>query len=136
MNLYSKINRIIPNDFFLGFCLKDTLTGEQVCINEEESFPLASIAKFISSVGALETNNNIPEDLIRKAISNHSNESFYKMLDIVDIDTINENLCKKDINIQIDRDNTSWENNYASPISMLKFLDYLYKEKLIKEKKT
>lgn len=65
MILKSEITQLVPPNVKLGFYLLDTKTKEQIVINENDWFPLASVSKLITAIFALAKNINIKMDIVR-----------------------------------------------------------------------
>ena len=134
VELCNKIMSTIPESIELGLFIMDTKTNESIKINEKEYFPLASIAKLITSVFSL--NRNASLDCVQKSISLHDSECYQKLNTIISDEEINDRLLECNLNIKVQSDNQDKMNNIATPEGIGTFLTYLIDEKLLNHENT
>jgi hypothetical protein len=78
--LRGNIINLIPPDTKIGFYLHDTKTKETVTINEDNWFPLASIAKWITAILVSRNGHPIVKEDVYLATCEHSNKSYINLL--------------------------------------------------------
>lgn len=122
------IGQFVPPSAKLGFYLYDTKTKETLCINENETFPLASIAKWIAGSIAFCTGRYETPITIAEAICKHSKGAYVSILEQMSISEINRELQHRELEIVIHQDNMSVTNNYGTPASIFQFMNSLYEE--------
>lgn len=122
MELKEEIIRLVPEEMTLGFALYDLKTGKTILINENEEFPLASLAKFISAVIAVERGLKVQEEAIYKAIAEHSSHAYKEILLELSDEEMNTELKSRGLQIHIHADNKNKQENCGTPSAIMKFL--------------
>lgn len=125
--LIKDIQQLIPSSVEIGLYLYDTKTKATLCINENKKFPLASLAKWIVGSIAFQKNEHIAPITIKEAISKHSREAYNSILGRMDIKEINVELQHMNLDILVNKDNTSIIKNCGTPASVFQFMKFLYK---------
>ncbi|CAM4273298.1 hypothetical protein BAMA_20515 [Bacillus manliponensis] len=120
------VQQLVPSSVKLGFYLYDTNTKESLCINENETFPLASVAKWIASSIAFQAGIVVEPVVIEEAIYKHSTEAYLSILEKMSSQEINKELQQRGLELVIHKDNTSITNNYGTPASIFQLMHSLY----------
>ncbi|EOP60284.1 hypothetical protein IKQ_06000 [Bacillus cereus VDM053] len=131
MILKSEITQLVPPNVKLGFYLLDTKTNEQIVINENDWFPLASVSKLITAIFALVKNINIKKEDIFNVISRHCDNSYKKILEEISSEEINNRLAKLNIEIKVDNNNKDKINNLGTPNGIHRILSLLLEGDLL-----
>ncbi|MFD6509247.1 serine hydrolase [Bacillus sp. NPDC060175] len=131
MILKSEITKLVPSNVKLGFYLLDTKTKEQIVINENDWFPLASVSKLITAIFALAKNINIKRENIFNVISKHCGSSYKRLLEEISSEEINRRLVELNIEIKVDNDNKDIANNLGTPNGIHKILSLLLEGELL-----
>ncbi|MED1412640.1 serine hydrolase [Bacillus paramycoides] len=131
MILKSEITQLVPPNVKLGFYLLDTKTKEQIVINENDWFPLASVSKLITAIFALAKNINIKKEDIFNVISRHCDSSYKRLLEEISSEEINSQLAKLNIEIKVDNDNKDKVNNLGTPNGIHTILSLLLEGELL-----
>lgn len=131
-----KIIKLIPTNTRLGFYLKDTRTNETIAINEDEWFPLASIAKWVTAILVSGSNHTVNNEDVFLAISEHSNKSYMKLLRESPDLLLNELLKKLDIDCKVSLENRDIVNNIGTPKGLFRMMDLLFHEELKPDHRT
>ncbi|WP_064093498.1 serine hydrolase [Rossellomorea aquimaris] len=130
----TRIRSTIPENIELGLFIFDTKTCDAIKINENEYFPLASIAKFITSVFSL--NRNAPLESVQKSISHHDSESYQKLNTIISDKEINDRLHELNLDVMVHKENQDKIHNIGTPEGVATFLKYLIDEELLNHENT
>lgn len=115
------------NDYEIGYIITHLNSEKTWMHNQDKLFPLASIAKLLAAIIACKLHENIPDELITQAISEHSTTSYEEILDIQGEVSINEYLHNHNYSITISRNNRDVHHNNGTPRSIANLLkSFLY----------
>lgn len=134
MSLKDEIQLLLKENIDLGLYIYDTKSQEAFMFNEEELFPLASIAKFITAIFSM--SKKASSDAVFQSIAYHDAEAYIKLNSLFTENELNHRLSSIGLEIKVNLDNRSLIENIATPKSVFLLLHALYERKLLDEEST
>ncbi|MCA1058945.1 class A beta-lactamase-related serine hydrolase [Rossellomorea aquimaris] len=124
------IINLIPPDMTFGFYMHDMGTDFSVTINEDEWFPLASIAKWITAILVSGHDCSGVKEDVYFAIREHSNTAYSNLLQKLPDQHLNELLQELDIDCKVSSHNRDIVSNIGTPSGIYKMMEPLFHERL------
>lgn len=120
--------------YSLGLAVYDEKNGRSFGFNENQHFPLASVAKLIVAASALSSCNE-PEPLreqVHRAISQHDREATTDLLAHAGgVDRVNQQLRLRGLAIRIHADQRNRTENTGTPQAMVRYLQDLVNGRIV-----
>ncbi len=122
------ITEQVPSNTLFGFYLYDTNSKETITINEDEWFPLASVAKWITSILVSRSNYSVANEDLYLTVCGHSNVSYMNLIEELPEQYLNESLARLNVECKVSDKNRDKVNNIGTPKGLFQMMDLLLHE--------